>query len=90
MPLFASSPTPAGLFESLSLLPAALRNAELDLFGFLLPWGLVMGILGFFLAWLLTGLLEHLGWTRHIWHLPLFFAALVLLCATLLGLIFTP
>jgi hypothetical protein len=49
-----------------------------------------MGVLGFFCAWLITALLEHFGLTRLIWHLPLFFAALVLLCGSLLGLIFTP
>ncbi len=68
----------------------ALRNPEIDFFGLLVPWGLVMGVLGFFFAWLITGLLEHLGWTRWIWHLPLFFVGLVILCGTLLGLLLTP
>lgn len=72
------------------ILAGALRNPEIDFFGFLIPWGLAMGVLGFLLAWLITGVLEHFCLTRHIWHLPLFFAALVLLCGMLLGLIFTP
>jgi hypothetical protein len=78
------------LWEWPARLLAALRNPEIDFFGLLVPWGLVMGVLGFFCAWLITALLEHFGLTRLIWHLPLFFAALVLLCGSLLGLIFTP
>lgn len=63
---------------------------ELDILGFFIPWGMVMGVLGFLLAWVVTLLLEHYGLTRYIWHLPLFFVALVLFCSCLLGLIFAP
>jgi ribose/xylose/arabinose/galactoside ABC-type transport system permease subunit len=68
----------------------SLRVPEIVLGDFMLPWGMVIGALGFFAAWLLVGLLEQLRLTRHIWNLPLFFIALAVLCGSVLGLIFTP
>jgi Protein of unknown function (DUF1656) len=47
-------------------------------------------VLGFLSAWAVTSLLEHLGVTRHVWHLPLFFAALAVLFGSLIGLAFAP
>lgn len=67
-----------------------LQYPELDFLGMFIPWGLVIGTLGFLLAWAVVILLEHLGLTKNIWHLPLFFVALVVLCCCLLGLFFTP
>ena len=67
-----------------------LQFPELDILGFLLPWGLVMGVLGFLLAWIFVILLQSLGLTENIWHLPLFFVALSILCSAVLGLIFAP
>lgn len=68
----------------------SLRVPEIVLGDFMLPWGMVIGALGFFAAWLLVGLLEQLHLTRHIWNLPLFFIALAVLCGSVLGLIFAP
>jgi ribose/xylose/arabinose/galactoside ABC-type transport system permease subunit len=68
----------------------SLRVPEIVLGDFMLPWGMVIGALGFFAAWLLVGLLEQLSLTRHIWNLPLFFIALAVLCGSVLGLIFAP
>jgi hypothetical protein len=47
-------------------------------------------VLGFLCAWAVTTVLEHLGLTRHVWHLPLFFAALAVLFGSLIGLFFAP
>jgi hypothetical protein len=54
------------------------------------PWGLVIGILGFLSAWLIVSVMERLGWTRAIWHLPLFFVALAVFLGCVIGLIFAP
>jgi Protein of unknown function (DUF1656). len=67
-----------------------LRTAELRFGDFLVPWGLVMGVLGFLSAWLTVSVMERLGWTRGVWHLPLFFVALAVLLGCILGLIFAP
>lgn len=68
----------------------SLRVPEIVVGDFMLPWGMVIGALGFFAAWLLVGLLEQLRLTRYIWNLPLFFIALAVLCGCTLGLIFAP
>ena len=67
-----------------------LRVPEIVLGDFMLPWGMVIGALGFFAAWLIVGLLEQLRLTRHVWNLPLFFIALAVLCGSVLGLVFAP
>jgi hypothetical protein len=67
-----------------------LRVPEIVLGDFMRPWGMVIGALGFFAAWLIVGALEQLRLTRHIWNLPLFFIALAVLCGCTLGLIFAP
>jgi hypothetical protein len=51
---------------------------------------MVIVVLGFLSAWLVTTLFEQLGLTRHVWHLPLFFAALTVLFGSLVGLLFAP
>lgn len=67
-----------------------LRTPELRFGDFLLPWGMGIGTLGFLGAWLLVSVMERIGWTREIWHLPLFFVALAVFLGSLLGLIFAP
>jgi len=68
----------------------SLRVPEIVFGDFMLPWGMVIGALGFFVAWLMVGVLERLRLTRYIWNLPLFFIALAVLCGCTLGLIFAP
>jgi hypothetical protein len=68
----------------------SLRIPEILLGDFMLPWGMVIGALGFLIAWLLVGVLERLRLTRHIWNLPLFFIALAVLCGSALGLLLAP
>jgi hypothetical protein len=67
-----------------------LRTAELRFGDFLVPWGVVIGILGFLSAWLTVIVMERLGWTRAVWHLPLFFVALAVFLGCIFGLIFAP
>jgi hypothetical protein len=68
----------------------ALRNAAIDFLGTFIPWWLVVGVLAYVSAWLLVIVLERLHLTRHIWHLPLFFVALVVLFFSVIGLILAP
>jgi hypothetical protein len=67
-----------------------LKTAEIQLGDFLLPWGMVIGTLGFLAAWLFIGFMERRGWTRHVWHLPLFFVALAVFFGCVIGLILAP
>lgn len=67
-----------------------LRTPELRFGDFLVPWGVVIGILGFLSAWLIVSVMERLGWTRAVWHLPLFFVALAVFLGCIIGLIFAP
>lgn len=63
---------------------------EFRLGDFLMPWGMVVSTLGFLAAWFIIYLLERFGWTRHIWHLPLFFVALAVLFGCAFGLVLAP
>ena len=67
-----------------------LRNAEQQIYDFNTPWSMAIIVLGFLCAWAVNDLLERLGLTRHVWHLPLFFAALAVLFGSLIGLFFAP
>lgn len=69
---------------------AFLETAEIALGQFLLPWGMVIGALGFVAAWLGIALLERLRLTRLLWNLPLFFIALCVLFGSVLGLLLAP
>jgi len=65
-----------------------LRNSEQRIYDFNVPWSMAIIVLGFLCAWAVTTVLEHLRWTRHFWHLPLLFCALVVLFGSLIGLFF--
>jgi hypothetical protein len=67
-----------------------LKTPEFRVGDFLVPWGMVIGALGFLGAWIAIAVMERLGWTRGIWHLPLFFVALAVFLGSVLGLIFAP
>ena len=67
-----------------------LRHAEILIGGFLLPWGMVIGTMGFLVAWGFVAVMERLRWTRMVWHLPMFFVALAVFFGCVLGLIFAP
>ncbi len=57
---------------------------------FMLPWGMVISVLGFLSAWIIVVVLEHAGWTRHIAQLPIFFVALAVICGCVIGLLLAP
>lgn len=67
-----------------------LTTAELRFGDFLVPWGMVVGTLGFLSAWVVLLVIERLGWTRKVWNVPLFFVALAVLFGCVIGLIFSP
>ena len=50
----------------------------------------MVSLFGFLAAWLVIAILEHTGLTRHIWHLPLFFLALVVLLSSIIGFVCFP
>jgi len=67
-----------------------MNQAEIQLGDLLIPWILAIGPIGFLLAWLVVAILEYRGLSRYVWHLPLFFIALVVLFASLIGIFFRP
>jgi hypothetical protein len=67
-----------------------LRAAQFLIADFVVPWEIVISCIGFLAAWFLIVVVEHLGWTRHLWNLPLLFIALVLLFGSALGLFLAP
>ena len=74
----------------MSLFAGVLNRPELNISGLLVPWIAIVGVLGFLAAWLVVALLERTGLTRHLWHLPLCFLALVVLFSSLVGTLFFP
>src|SRR5262249_46894586 len=69
---------------------APMNQAEIQVGDLLIPWILVVGTIGFLLAWLVVTILEYTGLSRFVWHLPLFFIALVVLFSSLIGILFRP
>ena len=67
-----------------------MNQAEIQIGDLLIPWILVIGTGGFLLAWLVMAILEYTGLSRYVWHLPLFFVALVVLLASLTGILLRP
>ena len=63
---------------------------EFRILGLYVPWIFVVSVAGFLAAWLLMSILERTGLSRHIWHLPLFFLALVVLFTSIFGFLFFP
>jgi hypothetical protein len=64
--------------------------AEILIGEFLLPWGMVVSVLGFFAAWIFVIVMEHLCLTRHIANLPVFFIAMAVLFGCVIGLALSP
>jgi hypothetical protein len=71
----------------MDLLP---QTPEILLEGFLFPWGLLIGALGFLAAWCCVIGMEHLRWTRRVWNLPVFFVALAVLLSCIFGILLAP
>ena len=68
----------------------AANRPEFRFLDLLIPWIFVVSTFGFLAAWLVVTILERTGLTRHIWHLPLFFLALVVLLSSIIGLVCFP
>jgi hypothetical protein len=79
----------AGL-QRVVLYTGALNRPEFRFSEVLVPWILVVGGLGFLTAWLVVTILERAGLSRYVWHLPLFFAGLVVLLSSLIGMAVFP
>jgi hypothetical protein len=71
-------------------LVGALNRPELRFSEVLVPWILIVGALGFLIAWLVVAIMEHTGLSRYVWHLPLFFVGLVILLSSLIGMMCSP
>lgn len=56
----------------------------------LFPWIFVVGTSGFLAAWIVIAIMERTGLSRHVWHLPLFFVALVILLSSIIGIVCLP
>jgi Protein of unknown function (DUF1656) len=76
--------------QLVSLFAGGLNRPELRVTDLLVPWIAIVGALGFLMAWLVVAILERTGLSRHVWHLPLFFLALVVLFSSLIGTVFFP
>ena len=66
--------------------PVILNRPELSFNDLLIPWCMMIGFLGFAVAWMSVAILERTGISRHVWNLPLLFLALVVLFGSVIGL----
>ncbi|HZC36919.1 MAG TPA: DUF1656 domain-containing protein [Chthoniobacterales bacterium] len=74
----------------MNLFAVALNRAEFRFGEVLVPWVVLVGVLGFLMAWVVVAIMERTGVSRYVWHLPLFFVALVVLFSSLIGLMVSP
>jgi Protein of unknown function (DUF1656) len=63
---------------------------EYRLLGLFVPWIFIVSLVGFLAAWIVMVIVERTGLSRHIWHLPLFFLALVVLFTCMFGYLLFP
>jgi uncharacterized protein DUF1656 len=76
--------------STMELLALDLNLPEMRLGEVLIPWVAVVGTFGFLAGWLVIAIMERTGLSRYVWHLPLFFLALVVLLSSLIGMVFQP
>ena len=74
----------------MNLLVVQLNRPEFGFLDLLFPWIAVIGLSGFLAAWVVVAIMEHTGLSRYVWHLPLFFLALVVLFGSLIGMLLLP
>jgi len=74
----------------MSLFAVSLNRPEIKFTELLITWIVVIALLGFLAAWFVVAIIERTGWSRYIWHLPLFFLALVVLFTSVIGMVFLP
>ena len=63
-----------------------LSRPEFGFLDLLFPWIAAIGFAGFLVAWLVVAVMERMGLSCYVWHLPLFFVALVILFGSLIGM----
>jgi len=63
---------------------------EISISGVYFPPLLLATLLGLFIAWGITRVLNHFGFARYVWHPPLFYLALVVICTGLIGIFVIP
>ncbi len=69
---------------------AEANRPEISFLGLCIPWIFAISFFGFLAGWLVMAILESTGLSRHIWHLPLFFLALVVLLTSIFGFVCFP
>jgi len=74
----------------MSVVAFTLNRPELRFTDLLVPWILIIGLLGFKTAWLIAAIMERTGLSRFVANFPLFFLALVILLGAVIGLMFLP
>jgi hypothetical protein len=74
----------------MELLRLDINRPEMRLGEVLIPWIVVVGTFGFLAAWLVIAIMERTGLSRYVWHLPLFFLALVVFLTSVIGWMFQP
>jgi hypothetical protein len=74
----------------LSLFSGELNRPELRFNELLVPWIMIVVALGMLIAWLVVAIVEHTWLSRYVWHLPLFFLALIVLFSSLIGMVVFP
>jgi hypothetical protein len=75
---------------AMNLFAAELNRPEFRFLDLLFPWIAMIGLSGFLAAWMVVAIMEHTGLSRYVWHLPLFFLALVVLFSSLIGMLLVP
>ncbi|MEA2540237.1 MAG: hypothetical protein QOH35_1603 [Acidobacteriaceae bacterium] len=76
--------------QVLSPFAGGLNRPELRFNELLVPWVLIVVALGFVIAWIVVSMMELTSLSRYVWHLPLFFLALIVLFSSLIGMVVFP
>ncbi len=63
----------------MNLLALEFNRPEYWFLDLLFPWIMLIGLSGFLAAWFIVAIMEQTGLSRYVWHLPLFFLAVVVL-----------
>jgi tetrahydromethanopterin S-methyltransferase subunit E len=71
-------------------LTAQFNRPEFGFLDLLFPWIAPIALAGFIAAWIVVTIMEDIGLTRRVWHLPLFFVALTVLFSCGIGALLFP
>ena len=67
-----------------------LDQPEVEFLGLHFPWIALIVLAGFVTAWVIVAMMELTGLARWVWHLPLFFVALVVLFSCSIATLLLP